>query len=187
MEDEEIIRLYFERNEEALSESEKKFGGYCITVAENILGNTEDSLECFNSALFNAWNSIPPEKPNSLKIYLAKITRNLAINRLKAEKTIKRGSGTFADAIDELSDVISSKEDIEENYIAKELEAAINAFIKNLPEKERNVFIRRYFFFESPEVIGKKFKISENHTGVILHRIRKKLRKHLEKEGFLNG
>ncbi|MBR5309960.1 MAG: sigma-70 family RNA polymerase sigma factor [Oscillospiraceae bacterium] len=187
MNDEEIIRLYFCRDEKALSESEKKYGGYCMTVAENVLGNFEDSSECFNSALFNAWNSIPPEKPKNLKIYLAKITRNLAINKLKAEKTQKRGNRAFLEVLDEISEAVPSKDNIEDNYIAKELEKSINEFIKKLPEKERNIFIRRYFFFESPEEIGDRYGFSSNRVSVIVHRTRKKLKIHLEKEGFLNG
>ena len=85
MKDSEIIGLYFERNEEAIERTSEKYGAYCRTVAENILKNPEDSEECFNSALLCLWNSVPPEKPKNLKIFLAKITRNLAINNLKAK------------------------------------------------------------------------------------------------------
>ena len=185
MKDSEIIELYFERNEEAIEKTSEKYGVYCKTVAENILKNPEDSEECLSSALFVLWNSIPPQKPENLKIFLAKITRNLALNTLKAKFAEKRGGKEGFAAFDELSECIPAENSIEESFDAAELEKAINDFAKNLPEKERNIFIRRYFFFESPKEIAERYSFSENRVSVILHRIRKKLRKHLEKEGFL--
>ena len=185
MKDSEIIELYFERNEEAIEKTSEKYGAYCKTVAENILKNPEDSEECLSSALFVLWNSIPPQKPENLKIFLAKITRNLALNTLKAKFAEKRGGKEGFAAFDELSECIPAGNSIEESFDAAELEKAINDFAKNLPEKERNIFIRRYFFFESPKKIGERYAFSENRVSVILHRIRKKLQKHLEKEGFV--
>lgn len=185
MKDSEIVELYFERNEEAIEKTSEKYGAYCKAVAENILKNPEDSEECLNSALLCLWNSVPPEKPGNLKIFLAKITRNLALNTLKAKFAEKRGGKEGFAAFDELSECIPAGNSIEESFDAAELEKAINDFAKNLPEKERNIFIRRYFFFESPKEIAERYSFSENRVSVILHRIRKKLRKHLEKEGFL--
>ena len=185
MKDSEIVELYFERNEEAIEKTSEKYGAYCKAVAENILKNPEDSEECVNFALLQLWNSVPPEKPENLKMFLAKITRNLAINNLKAKFAEKRGGKEGFAAFDELSECIPSKNNVEESFDEKELEKVINEFVKNLPEKERNIFIRRYFFFESPKKIGERYDFSENRVSVILHRIRKKLQKHLEKEGFL--
>lgn len=185
MKDSEIIELYFERSEEAIEKTSEKYGAYCKTVAENILKNPEDSEECVNTALLRLWNSVPPEKPENLKIFLAKITRNAAINTLKEKLAEKRGGKNEILAFEELSECVPSKNNVEESYDAAELERSINSFAKNLPEKERNIFIRRYFFFESPKEIGKRYGFSENRVSVILHRIRKKLRKHLEREGFV--
>lgn len=185
MKDSEIIELYFERKEEAIEKTSEKYGAYCKTVAENILKNPEDSEECVNSALLRLWNSVPPEKPENLKMFLAKITRNIALNILKAKLAEKRGGKDEILAYEELSECVAEKSGVEENFDAAELEKAINDFAKNLPEKERNIFIRRYFFFESAKEIGERYSFSENRVSVILHRIRKKLRKHLEKEGFL--
>ncbi len=182
LEDKDIIRLYFERNEEAICKTEEKYGAYCFKTAENILGDSGKAEECLNSALLGAWNSIPPNEPKNLKIYLAKIARNFAIGILEKEKAEKRGGGVLEIAAEELSEAVSSKENVEENYIAKELGESINRFVSNLPEKERKIFIRRYFFFETPEKIGEKFGFSPNRVSVILHRTRKKLKKHLEKE-----
>ena len=184
MKDSEIVELYFERDEEAIEKTSEKYGAYCKAVAENILKNPEDSEECVNSALLQLWNFVPPEKPENLKMFLAKITRNIAINNLKAKLAEKRGGKEGFAAFDELSECIPAGNSIEESFDAAELEKAINDFAKNLPEKERNIFIRRYFFFESQEKIGEKFGFSPNLVAVILHRTRKKLRKFLEKEGL---
>ena len=186
MEDMEIVELFFDRNEEAIKKTSEKYGAYCKAVAENILKNPEDSEECVNTALLRLWNSVPPEKPENLKIFLAKITRNVAINNLKAKFAEKRGGREGFAAFDELSECIPSKNNVEEIFDEKELEKAINEFVKNLPEKERNIFIRRYFFFESTKKIGERFSFSSNRVSVILHRTRRKLLEHLKKEGLYN-
>ena len=184
LQDEEIIALCFRKNESAIDEISGKYGAYCRKVAENILRNPEDSEECFNSALLAFWNCVPPEKPENLRVFLAKITRNLALNKLREKNAEKRGGNENTAFFDELSECIPSGESIEDGFIAKELCESINRFAKNLPERERKIFIRRYFFMETPEEIGKLCAVSAGNASVILHRIRRKLRKHLEKEGF---
>ncbi|MBR3610594.1 MAG: sigma-70 family RNA polymerase sigma factor [Oscillospiraceae bacterium] len=184
MNDEEIIALYFERNEDAIDETAKKYGAYCRAVAENILHDSEDSDEILNSSWLFAWNSIPPNSPKNLRIYLAKITRSLSINRLQEKNAAKRGGKEIPAPFDELSECLPSGENIEENFIGNELSESINRFIEKLPEKERNIFIRRYFFCESLCEIGEKFKISQNGAAVILWRTRKKLKNHLKKEDW---
>lgn len=183
LEDKDIIRLYFERNEEAIRETKEKYGAYCFKTAENILGDFGKAEECLNSALLGVWNSVPPNDPKNLKIYFAKITRNFAVGILEKENAKKRG-GALEIAAEELSEAIPSKESVEESCIAKELGEKINFFVSKLPETERKIFIRRYFFFETPEKIGEKFGFSPNRVSVILHRTRKKLKKFLEKEGL---
>ena len=183
--DEEIIALYFARSESAIEETAKKYGAYCRTVAENILHSPEDSEEILNSSWLSAWNSIPPNRPLNFKIYLAKITRSLALNRLKEKSAGKRCGETPDSPFDELSECLPSGEDIEEGFIAKELGESINRFAGKLPERERNIFIRRYFFGENLREIGERYGISENSASVILFRVRKKLKKHLEKEDWL--
>lgn len=185
MRDDEIIALYFARDEKALEKTAEKYGAYCRAVAENIIRDKEDAEECMNSALLGAWNSIPPNYPENLKIFLAKITRNLALNKLRAKKAEKRTGDENAAIFEELSECIPSEESIEEGFIAKELGESINSFAAKLPQKERNIFIRRYFFMESAAVIGERYSLSAGNVAVILHRIRKKLRKHLEKEGYI--
>lgn len=182
--DNEIIALYFERSEKAITETSEKYGGYCRVIAENILQNSEDCEEILNSVWLNLWNSVPPEKPENLKVFLAKITRNLSLNRLKERRAAKRFAFEGETPFDELSECLPSEESVEDGFIAKELGAEINRFAKKLSSKERNVFIRRYFFGESLSAIGERFGITQNGAAVILFRTRKKLRKHLEKEGW---
>ena len=108
MEDADIIAMYFERNQNAIAETKRKYGGYCFTLADRILGNKEDSEECVNDILFSAWNSIPPQRPKYLRMFLAKLTRNRALNRVKADSAGKRGGGETALIYEELSEFISA-------------------------------------------------------------------------------
>lgn len=183
--DNEIIRLFFKRDEKAIFEAGEKYGKYCLSVADNLLHCSEDSEECLNSALLVLWNSIPPKSPDNLKLFFAKIIRNIALEKFRSKNAKKRGSGEKEELFDELSEFIPSGENVEDEVISRELEESIKCFAKKLPEKERNIFIRRYFFFETPDQIAKKYGFSENGVCVVLHRVRKKLRSYLEKEGYI--
>lgn len=185
MQDNEIMDLYLKREEAAISETEKKYGGYCHMVAENILHNKEDSEECVNDTWLKAWLAIPPARPTHLKLFLAKITRNLSFNRYKEKHAGKRGCGEISEVLDELEECLSGSSDVEADYLAKELHIAINNFVRSLPERDRTVFIRRYFFVESISEIARRYGLSENNVRVVLHRSRSKLKKQLEKEGYL--
>lgn len=186
MEDNLIIELFFEKNAEAIKETDLKYGEYCFSVTNNILHNKEDAEECVNDTWLKAWNAIPPQNPGNLRMYLARITRNLAFNRFNAYSAQKRGSGEFVLVLDELSECLAGESDIENEYDAKDIGQCINAFVRTLSERDGNVFIRRYFFSEPIDVIAKKYGITGNHTAVILNRTRKKLKKHLITEGFIN-
>lgn len=183
--DHEIIALYFARNERAIEETGKKYGAYCYTVAHRILSAHEDAEECVNDTYFRAWNAMPPEKPNVLRLFLAKITRNLAINRYEMLHTQKRGSGEASLVLDELEECIAGQGSPEQEVIAGELGECIDHFVRGLPEREGNIFIRRYFFTEPVEEIAERYKLSAGNVSVILHRTRAKLQKYLAKEGYL--
>lgn len=185
MEDKQIIELFWTRDQQALIHTQEKYGAYCTAVAQNILENAEDAQECVNDTWLNAWNTIPPNRPNDLQYYLAKITRNEALDRYRRYRAAKRGGGTVDLALEELSECVASREDPALSVQAKELETAINRFVKRLPARDGNIFLRRYFFLESLDVIAKRYGISRNHAAVILNRSRRKLKKHLEKEGLL--
>ena len=184
MEDNQIIELYWKRNENAIEETSQKYSAYCFAIANNILNNQEDAEECVNDTWLKAWNAIPPQKPDNLKLFLAKITRNLSLNRIEAQNTKKRGNGEYALVLDELSECIASYSDVEDTYLAKELGELVRRFVRKLPEREGNVFVRRYFFMESVAVIAKRYRLTENHVMVMLSRTRKKLKKYLVEEGY---
>ena len=185
MEDADIIAMYFERDQNAIAETKRKYGGYCFTLADRILGNKEDSEECVNDILFSAWNSIPPQRPKYLRMFLAKLTRNRALNRVKADSAGKRGGGEKALIYEELSEFISAGQDVESEILAKELGQAVNSFVKELPEREGDIFIRRYFFMEAVKDIAEGFCMTPGNVSVSLGRTRKKLKEHLEKNGYL--
>lgn len=186
MEDSRIVELYWQKNTDAIKESNRKYGAYCFAIADNILHNKEDSEECVNDTWLNAWNAIPPQKPAKLRMFLAKITRNLSFNRFNALSAKKRGGGEIVLVLDELSECIPSESNVESAYEAKELGQCIRLFVRTLPERDGNVFVRRYFFTEPVSEIARRYGLTENNVMVILSRIRKKLKTHLIKEGFIS-
>ena len=187
MEDSRIVALYWQRDASAIKETENKYGAYCFSVANNILHNEEDAEECVNDTWLKNWNAIPPQRPNQLQMFVAKITRNLSFNRFKARSAEKRGGGEMILVLDELSECLAGNTNVECEYAAKELERCIQLFVRALPERDGNVFVRRYFFTESVSEIAKRYALTENYVMVILSRTRKKLKTHLVKEGFFNG
>lgn len=185
MTDDKIIQLFFQRKEVAIEETQKKYGSYCFKIANNILNNREDSEECLNDTWLKAWESIPPTRPAYLNLFLAKITRNFAINTYRSKHTHKRGKGEMALVLDELEECITGETDVETLYIAEELQSSINKFVRGLSEKDGNVFIRRYFYADSIKDISNRYHISENNVRVMLSRTRNKLKLRLEKEGYI--
>lgn len=185
MEDAQIIALYWARDEEALRETERCYGPYCRTVAGRILTTPEETEECVNDAWLKVWNVIPPQRPGCLRAFLAKITRNLALDRLKFQSWAKRGGGELLLALEELEECVASPGGVEEAVQQKELEAAIHTFLSGLPPRDRDIFLRRYFFVEPVGEIARRYAMGENAVSAALSRVRKKLRTHLEQEGLL--
>lgn len=184
MQDRQIVELYWQRNEQAIEQTDRKYGLYCRTVANNILHNDEDSKECVNDTWLRAWNAMPPNRPTKLQMFLAKITRNLALDRYRTYTAEKRGGGEIPLVLSELETCIPALGDVEENFLAKELSTSINRFVRQLPEQEGNIFVRRYFFAESISAIADRYGYTHNNIAVILSRVRRKLKVHLEKEGY---
>ena len=183
MEDKDIIKLYFERSEQAIKETENKYGACCGTIAYNILNNKQDAEECVNDTYRQAWETIPPQKPSSLSAYLARITRNTALNRLKAANAQKRGQGEYQLVYEELEQVTASGENVEDRLDEKSLTEIIDRFVRGLPKDSRLVFIGRYFCFEPIADIARKTGFSESKVKMLLLRARNKLKELLEKEG----
>lgn len=186
MEDDRIIDLYWQRDSDAIGETDSKYGAYCFSIADNILLNHEDSEECVNDTWLNAWNAMPPQKPTNLRMFLAKITRNLSFNRYHARSAQKRGGGEIILVLDELAECLTSESNVENEYEAQELGHTIRLFTRSLPAKDGNIFVRRYFYTESVREIAVRYGLTENYVMVILCRTRRKLKDHLIKEGFFD-
>ncbi len=184
MEDGAIIGLYWERNEQAIQETDLKYGPYCHTIAYNILENQEDCEECVNDTWLRAWNTMPPQRPNYLRLFLGKITRNLSLDIWKGKQAKKRGGGEPALALEELSECVADTKDVESVLQTKELSETIERFLHTLPRRERELFLQRYFYMYSVKELASHYGIKENHVAVLLSRTRKKLAAHLVKEGW---
>lgn len=184
MEDLQIIQLFFDRSEEAITALSEKFGRYSSTIAHNILGNTSDAEECVNDALLHVWNAIPPKRPDNLKTFVGRITRNLALDAYDKRTTQKRGGGQTALALDELSEVIGNGADPAEHLEAEELSELINNFLAALPEDKRVLFMKRYWYLESIRDIAIDQAMTESGVKTALFRIRQQLKEELTKEGI---
>lgn len=182
MDDKEIIGLYFARSEQALTETEKKYGPYCHSIAYHILENHDDSKECVNDAYLRVWNAIPPEKPTSFRAYLGRITRNLALGRYRADHTQKRG-GCVEVAMEELREATAGASP-EEAIDRTELVQLIEAFLDELSPQARVFFLRRYWYFSTVKEIAADYHVSVSSVKVSLLRSRNALKTRLEKEGI---
>ena len=182
MEDEAIIGLYNDRDEAAISETDKKYGGYCRTVSYNILQSRPDTEECVNDAYLHTWNAIPPEKPRSLKAFVGRVTRNLSLNRLAEKKTAKRGGGRYAAVYDEL-DASLSHAACPDGLGELELRDLLDRFLADLPEDRRDLFIGRYWYFQSIAEIAAQTGFTQSKVKMQLKAARDALREYLQKEG----
>ncbi len=184
MEDIQIVELYWSRSEQAIQETQTKYGSYCLSIARNIVPTREDAQECVNDTWLAAWHAMPPQRPGVLSTFLGKLTRRISIDCWRRLHARKRGGDTVTLAIEELAGCIPGGENPEATLEGRELTAAVNAFLDTLGHQQRRVFVLRYFYLESISSIAQKHSISESKTKSMLHRIRKKLRTYLEKEGL---
>ncbi len=184
MEDKEIIARFFARDEGAVQAAQQRYGAYCAAVAKNILQDPGAAEECVNDAWLKCWQTIPPQRPASLKGYAGRIVRNLALSALRAEKAQKRGGGQAQLALDELSEVVSGGDTPEGALDRQAFRSALDGFFAGLPENHRNLFLRRYWYLDSVEQLAKRFGMSKTQVTTTLHRLRQKLRVHLQQEGF---
>lgn len=184
MNDREIIALYFARDQHAIEVCAEQYGRYCHQIAGKILHDPLDCEETVNDTWMQAWNSIPPNRPTALKLYLARITRNLAFSRYRHETAAKRGGCEVEMALEELGECISAKGNVDDELNKAELVASIRGFLEGLPLQRRNIFIRRYFFLEASREIANRYDLRESNVLMILSRTRKSLKAHLTKEGY---
>lgn len=181
MEDNEIVALYFAKNETAILESEQKYGNLCRTIANRILDSAQDTEECVSDTWLRAWNVIPPERPNRLDAFFAKITRNLALDRWRSSHTKKKGGGIADLCLEELGSAVSSSADPVERLLLRDL---LNRFLRELKPETREIFLLRYWYFCSNADIARRTGKSLAAVKISLHRTREELRKFLEKEGI---
>jgi RNA polymerase sigma-70 factor (ECF subfamily) len=184
MDDAKIVQMYFDRDEQAIPATADKYGNYCTSIANNILGNHEDAEECVNDTYLNTWNAIPPHRPKMLSTFLGKIVRNLAFNRYKHNTADKRGGGEIAAVLDELAGCVSGNGDTEQAYEYKELVAAINDFLGTLPTEKRNIFVCRYWYTDSLSDIAARYNMTYSAVSMMLNRLRTKLHNYLTERGY---
>ena len=184
MEDKEIVDLYWERSETANEETVNKYERYCFSIANNIINDIDDALECVNHVYLATWNSIPTHRPVYLNAFLGKITRNLSLDYIRKNGALKRGGGTIQLVLDELVECIPDISTVEQRIEERELVQSINIFLKKLPERDCNVFVRRYWYAESIEEVARFYGMGQSKVKSILFRVRNKLRKYLEGEGI---
>lgn len=184
MEDRVIIDLYWAREERALEETERKYGGYCRSIARNILKNPDDTEECVNDTYWRAWNAMPPKRPSVLSVFLGTITRRLALNRYESGKSKKRGGGQLPLALEELDRCVPAQGSVEQAVEAAELGRVLDRFLRSLPERDRCIFVRRYWYIDPLQDIAQRYRMTESGVKSNLFRTRQKLRTLLEKEGL---
>jgi len=183
--DKEIVDAYWARNEDAIRQTQLKYGAYLTSIADNVLANREDSEECVNDGYLAAWHSMPTKRPENLAAYLGRLVRQIAIDLFRRRHAQKRYASEYAASLDELEDIIPGDGSPENSVEAAELAAAISRYLQSLPEQDRQLFLCRYYFFDSLKKAAAACGLTESGAKSRLHRMRLGLRDMLEKEGYL--
>ena len=184
MDDKELFGMFLRREETAVAEAERMYGGLCLKVAENILGDKQFAQECVNDALLRMWETIPPNEPLNMAGYALRLTRNIALNRYHELRAMKRGGGCVEVALSQLGDVASDKGLPEKELLNKELMELIDRFLMGLPDWKRRVFIKKYFYFMSDGELAEDEGRSVGSVRNVLMKLRRQLRNYLESEGY---
>ena len=184
MEDNQIVDLYWARSEEAITETDKKYGRYCHYIAYQILSNDGDAEEIVNDTYLKTWNTIPPNRPAPLKAYVGMISNQLALNRYEEKTAQKRGGGSLSLIYHELDECIADEGESVDMGENLDLRDALNRFIWALPKRTRNIFVRRYWYASSMAEIAADYGMKENAVAMLMFRTRQKLKDFLRKEGF---
>ena len=182
--DEDIIELYWRRSERAISETDTKYGKYLFTIAYNIVHDRLDSEECLNDTYIGTWNSIPPHRPNVFQVFLSRITRNIAIDKYRANTADKRINSELTVSLEELNDCVCIDPSIEEQMLVSEISKVLNDFLASLSEREKFIFVCRYYYSDSVINIAKMLQVTERTVFRNLAKSREKLREELIKAGI---
>ena len=184
MEDKQIVDLYWERSEDAIVETDKKYGRYCHYIAYQILSDNEDAEEIVNDTYLKTWNTVPPNRPDPLKGYVGMISNRLALDRYDAKTAEKRGGGQMPAVLHELSECIPDSDSGDDIGQSVALRDALNRFLRSLPKKTRTIFVRRYWYVTPISEIAEEFGMKESNVAMLMLRTRLKLKEFLGKEGF---
>ena len=184
MEDSKIVDLYWQRSEQAVPETAAKYGSYCRTIAYNILSDAQDAEECVNDTYLKAWNSMPTNRPSRLAPYLGKLSRWISLTRLRERNALRRGGGEVSLVLDELSEALPGREDIQKTVELKELGEAVRRFLAGIDETEAQVFLARCWYMAPIAEIADRFGFPESKINSMLHRTRQKLLRFLKEEGL---
>lgn len=183
MDDRQIIELYWSRDEQAIAETDRKYGAYCRAIAMNLLGEHRDTEECVSDAYHQAWRSIPPQRPVSLRAWLGRVVRNFSLNRWKRDRAMKRGGGMEC-LLGELEECVPSPQTVERRLESEQLGAVISAWLRELPREDRVLFLRRYWYGEALKELARERGESAGRLAQRMYRLRAELRRALEKEGI---
>ena len=184
MDDSRIVELYWRRSGDAITETSRKYGRYCYAIAYNLLSSPRDAEECVNDTWLGAWNSMPDNRPRYLAPFLGRIARSLAFNRFRADRAEKRGGGELPLVLEELGECVPAAPSAAQAAEDGELEAEIGRFLRALPARDCDVFLRRYWYGESLAEIAGRYGLKLNTVKTSLYRTRERLRRHLEQEGY---
>lgn len=184
--DEDIIALYWHRDERAITETDKKYGKYLFTIAYNIVRDSMDCEECLNDTYLSTWNQIPPTKPTVLQIFLSKIMRNTAIDKFRESNAARRIPTELTYSLDELGDCIYNEGSLDNDEFVQKVSGCLNSFLKSLSRRDTVMFICRYYYSDSVKAISQMFKVSERTVLRALSRLRYELKEKLEREVYGN-
>ncbi len=184
MTDAQILQLLTRRQEVGLAELKSRYEGYCAAIASRILTSREDAQEVVNDVWLRAWEHIPADQPQSLGAYLARITRNLALDRYRQNHSARRGAGEITLALEELSEVVGGG-DAAQAVQARELAEGLDRFLEGISQRDRSIFLRRYFYLETDAQIAQRHGLHPSSVRTVLSRTRKRLKTYLKKEGLL--
>ena len=184
MEDAEIVDLYWQRSEQAIEETERKYGAYCRHIARSVCNDREDAEECVNDTWLGAWNAMPDKRPSRLSTFLGRICRNLAIHVVERRGRLKRGGGELPLALEELGECLADTQDVERDYELREFRQAIGDFVAGLSRPERQVFVARYWYLAPVAEIAERMHFSQSKVKSMLYRLRERLGRYLKEEGL---
>lgn len=183
MEDKDIVTLYWARSEEAIRATATKYGAYCAAIIRRVLGDGRDGEECLNDTWLGAWNAMPPQRPGILSAFFGKLTRNLSLDRWRYNRAAKRGGPQVETALEELGECIPAPGRPEDRLEERETAALISRFLREQPQLDRVLFLRRYWYLDSVAALAERFSMNENTVKSRLHRTRLRLKEVLLREG----